>query len=423
MKILILNHEYPPIGGGGGNACQHIVRDLAAMGLEVTLVTSAFGDLPAHAREDGASIYRVPAFRTREAESTTAGILAYTLNAALRVVRIERPDLVHAFFGVPAGLVAYGLKAVSRVPYVVSFRGKDVHGGQAREMGGITGALKAVSMPVWRNANALVANSQGLHDIALRVDPDARIEVIPNGIDTDRFYPADSHPEGKIRILYVGRLEPFKGIETLLSALARIASTERIQLQLVGDGSLRADLERKVADLGLSEAVTFQGWVDREAVPKCYRRADLFVMPSLVEGMPNGVLEAMASGLPVIASRVPGTEEIVQDGHNGLLFEPTSVDGLADALKRAIEDHDLRRRLGTEARRVSHERSWEHVARRYASVYDRILSIRHLRPMRSTEHLANNTRPGGQGAPQPRNSRPSSREGSTPVTEPGPASG
>ena len=192
MKVLLLNHEFPPIGGGGGNACQHIVRELQAMDVDVTVVTSAFHGLPSNEIIDGASVHRVPALRTRKAESSIASILAYTVSATLKISLLDRPDLVHAFFGVPAGLIACGLKKVWNIPYLVSFRGKDVHGGQAREMGGISGTLKAISS-VWRNADALVANSKGLRDIAQKVDPTARVEVIPNGIDVARFRPGQRH--------------------------------------------------------------------------------------------------------------------------------------------------------------------------------------------------------------------------------------
>ena len=373
MKVLILNHEYPPIGGGG-NACQHIVRHLTAMGVEVTVVTSAFGDLPAHGQEDEATVHRVPALRSREAESSLASILAYTVSATITTKRVGRPDLVHAFFGVPSGLIAYGLKKVWNTPYVVSFRGKDVHGGQSREMGGITGLLKAVSTPVWRNADALVANSSGLREIANNVDPTVRVEVIPNGVDTDRFRPEPHGTKGPLRVLYVGRLEPYKGLETLLQAMTqacRIPSA--FTLRIVGDGSLRSELERRSHALGLSDIVTFEGWVDRARIPDCYRSADLFVMPSVVEGMPNCVLEAMASGLPVIASHVPGTEELIDPGQTGLLFESGDDTGLADALTRCHGRPDLRKSLAEGARAVSMSRSWERVATDYTNIYTRLV--------------------------------------------------
>ena len=375
MKVLILNHEYPPIGGGGGNACQHIVRHLTEMGLDITVVTSAFANLPAHDLQDGASVHRVPALRSREAESTLASILAYTISATLATRRVDRPDLVHAFFGVPSGLIAYGLKRVWSTPYLVSFRGKDVHGGQSREMGGITGCLKAVSMPVWRNADALVANSKGLREIAEHVDPTAQVEVIPNGGDTDRFRPELRRSVGPLRVLYVGRLEPYKGLETLLQAMTQANKIPNaFALRIVGDGSLRSDLERRSHALGLSDIVTFDGWVDRAYIPDCYNSADLFVMPSVVEGMPNGVLEAMASGLPVIASHVPGTEELIDSGHTGLLFESGDATGLADALIQCHSCPGLRKSLANGARAVSMSRSWERVAIEYTNIYTRLAS-------------------------------------------------
>ena len=375
MRVLLLNHEYPPIGGGGGNAARHLATCLVEQGHAVTVLTSSFRDLPSHEVQSGVEVVRVPALRTRDAESSVSSILAYTISATLAAHRLPRPDIVHAFFGVPGGAIAFALRQTKALPYLVSFRGKDVHGGRSRDLGGITGILKAVSMPVWRAADALVANSEGLREVASLVDSGVEVEVIPNGVDTVRFSPSDTHGEGPVRLLYVGRLEPYKGLNCLLDALIRVRGTEKnFLLKIVGDGSLRSQLTAEAERAGLSDVITFLGWVSPDRIPGIYRDADVFVLPSLVEGMPNGVLESMASGLPAIASSVPGTEELIESGTTGITFPPGDSGRLADALIQLMSKNQTRTKMGSAARKAALTRGWDRVAEQYVTLYERLLS-------------------------------------------------
>lgn len=388
MRVLILNHEYPPVGGGGASACQHIARLLPDHGVDVTVLTSAFETFTGTSREGMATIERLAALRTSKSESSLSNIAAYTLRATLRALLLPRYDLVHAFFGLPGGAIAATLRILTGTPYIISFRGKDVHGGKSKDFGGIAGVVKHISLPVWRNASSLVANSQGLRKIAETVDPSSTIEVIPNGVDTNKFYPGRRNCSGPLRLLYVGRLEPFKGVDTLLEAAAivRSRSESAFTLSIVGDGSRRSELEQLARSLGLADIVSFNGWIDRSFIPDRYRSSDLFVTPSVVEGMPNGVLEAMAAGLPVIASRVPGTEELIRHNDTGLMVEPNNALELAGQITRCLSDPGLRLKLSEAARAVSVDRSWRSVATAYADVYARVLAVDRVRPHRIDPH-------------------------------------
>ena len=377
MNILLLTHEYPPIGGGGGNAARHLARCLQMLGIDVTILTSAFKGQPRDETVEGVRVTRVPALRRREAESSISSILAYAGSAFAKSLRLPRPDLVHAFFGVPGGAVGYALKQSLGLPYIVSFRGKDVHGGKSKDFGGITGALKMVSMPVWRAADALVANSEGLKEIAQKVDPEAVVDVIPNGVDSERFSPRrNPRPEGPIQILFVGRLEPYKGLDTLLAALAfvRQKATREFVIRIVGDGSLKAQLMTDAERFGVDGCVDFTGWVSPDEIPKIYQAADIFVLPSVVEGMPNGILESMATGLPSVASDVPGSEELIDNGKTGIIFPPGDVEALADALSSLVQDDASRTRMGQAARQSAARRSWDEVAERYVKIYNRTIT-------------------------------------------------
>jgi glycosyltransferase involved in cell wall biosynthesis len=258
-------------------------------------------------------------------EATGVEILSYVATAtpfALSHIARDRPDLIHAYFGLPGGGIARALRALTGVPYIISFRGRDVHGGRDREAGGIRGVMRLASCVAWRGASALIANSQGLRDIARNVLPGAGVSVIPNGVDMDRFTPTGPRPDGgPFRVLCVGRLEPYKGLSDLLEAVGASPDpvARQVHLDIVGDGTLRHALPDEARGLGLMDRVCFHGNLPPEAMPAAYRKAHLFVLPSYVEGMPNVILEAMASGLPVIATRIPGSEELVEDGVTGLL--------------------------------------------------------------------------------------------------------
>jgi glycosyltransferase involved in cell wall biosynthesis len=164
----------------------------------------------------------------------------------------------------------------------------------------------------------------------------------------------------------VGGLRQQKGLPGLLEAFARVPAPA--ELCLVGDGPERALLERRARDLGIAERVRFAGLVDDPS--PYYARAGAFVMPSWAEGLSNALLEAMAFGLPVVATRIGGNVDLVEDGVNGLLVEPGDPDGLASALARVLGDEALAGRLGAAARRtVLDGYTMERAAERYLDLY------------------------------------------------------
>ncbi len=375
----MLNHEFPPVGGGAAGATSNIARELAVLGTGVTVMTTAYNGLPRMEVVDGYSVIRVPAWRREASESHPHEIASYLTSAFWkafpRCFRSES-DLVHAFFGVPSGAIGYALKRLTGFPYVVSFRGRDVHNGKGRDSNGISGPLRAISKIIWRHADALVANSQGLKQIALRVDPGIDVDVIPNGVDTTWFTPGPSaHSDRPLRLLFVGRLESYKGLTDLFEAL-RIVGTRTnrpFTLQVVGDGSLRNSLVDAAVKRGLADRISFRGAVPGAEMPDVYRDADLFILPSIVEGMPNAVLEAMASGLPVLATRIPGSEDLIEEGQTGFLVPPVDPQTLADRLYTLIENDKLRINTGRRARGEAENRSWRQIAKSYFDLYKRVL--------------------------------------------------
>ncbi|MHC1713196.1 MAG: glycosyltransferase family 4 protein [Solidesulfovibrio sp.] len=373
MNILLLNYEYPPLGGGAGNATANMAREMATLGHAVRVVTAAYGDLPRRETVDGFELWRIPAVRRHADHCSPLEMLSFMLSASVALPGMAgrfAPDACVAFFGIPCGPAAWVLKQLYRVPYIVSLRGGDVPGFQPYDLAGYHKLTGPLIRFLWRGAAAVVANSQGLAGLARKSAGATPIRMIPNGVDTKRFQPADEKPgDGPVQLLFVGRVVRQKGLDVLLDALALLPDKAPFQLTLIGDGPLRVELTEKAQRLGLGERVRFAGWVGREEMPAALGRADVFVFPSRDEGMPNAVLEAMASGLPVAATRISGNEELVADGETGFLVPPDDPASLAFALARLIGDVSLCRRLGAAGReKVVREYSWSVVAKRYLTL-------------------------------------------------------
>lgn len=214
--------------------------------------------------------------------------------------------------------------------------------------------------------------------------PEARIRLICNGVDTERFRPAATReavlPPGfaasdSLVIGTVGRLEAVKDQLTLVQAFAELVRREaegaRLRLVLVGEGSLRAPIEALLAETGLAPQVWLAG--AREDVPALMAAMDLFVLPSLAEGISNTILEAMACGLPVVATRVGGNAELVREGLTGRLVERDAPAALAAALAGYVHDPQMRRDHGVAARqRIEAEFSLEGMVARYGDLYDEL---------------------------------------------------
>jgi len=383
LRILMVNYEFPPIGGGGGIVTRYLGREFARRGHDVTLVTSHFDRLPRCEIIDGVKVYRVPVIRRSPNVAKVHEMFTYILSAlvwSFRYVPVIRPDIVQVFFGIPSGPVAYAIGKTMGHPYVVFLGGRDVPrpNPDPPYYRYLYPILKPAIRAIWRSAGAVIACSEGLKKLALRTDPETRIEVIPDGIDLSRFHAPKREAEPDVvRVLSIGRLIPRKGFHHLISALPllREMTGRKFMVEIVGDGPMMDELKELAKKLKVDDLVVFSGTIPYERLHKRYESADLFTLCSSAEGMPLVVLEAMAMGLPVVATKVQGIEELVRDGVNGYLIEdPSDSQALADRISLLIEDGQARIRMGAEAIRSVERYDWARIAERYLDVYRRVLS-------------------------------------------------
>jgi len=213
----------------------------------------------------------------------------------------------------------------------------------------------------------VVANSRGLQHLARAFYDRVPIQVIPNGVDLEFFHPTRKNDK-TTQLLFVGRVVYQKGLDLLANALKDLRNLDW-QLTIVGDGSYKEHLHQLIEQNQLTQRVDFHGWCNKEKVLPLLSTADIFINPSRHEGMPNAVLEAMACGLPIIATRIAGNEDLVVDGKNGLLVRSEDVAGLQKALQSLIVDRNLCKKMGSYSRQLVEEKfSWQAAGEQYVHV-------------------------------------------------------
>jgi glycosyltransferase involved in cell wall biosynthesis len=375
MKILMLNYEFPPIGGGGGQAHLALLRQYADReGLKVEVLTAA--PKPGLFTEEFAPNIRIHKVGIRKRDLhlwRRSEIMAWLARAGSfhrRLLRESQYDLVHAFFGFPTGWLCY--RTVKRLPYVISLRGSDVPGANARLKLDYKILGPLVFKPIWQKASALVACSEGLRTRALQFLPSAQIQVIPNGVDLQRFYPAENRNDsGQLRLLTVGRLSVTKRLPLLLEMVDLLRGRGRkVHLTVVGGGALEPELRQQLGERNLRDAVTLLGRREGSEMPEVYRQHDLFVSASMQEGMSNAMLEAMASGLPIVTTRCEGVDELI--GDNGLVADDSRPETLAAAIRKLADDPAARQAMSVAARTKAESFGWDKVADAYLQLYAKV---------------------------------------------------
>lgn len=373
MRILALNHEFPPLGGGGGVATHQICKHLCDFGHDVDVVTQHFRGLLHEETVDGMRVYRVGVNRQKKNTSSKAEMSMFIIKALLlsrRLIKRKKYDAVFAVFAVPSGAVAMMLRQFYGIPYVISMQGSDIPGYDPdTHPGFVYNMLKPFIKRIWRNAKHIAANSDYMRSLALVYYRGAEITTIHNGVDLENYEGLDTGPRrgGRFRIISVTRLVERKGLQHLLHSLPTVIRgvKRKIEVLIVGDGPYREALKRMKKELGL-DCVKFLGRIDHKVLPKYYRNADLFVLPSEIEAFGVVFTEAMAGKLPVVATRIGGIPEVVADGKTGILVPPRNKEELASAVIKLANDEKLARSMGIAGeRRVRAHFTWRAAAERY----------------------------------------------------------
>jgi glycosyltransferase involved in cell wall biosynthesis len=409
LRILTITSSYPKFPGDTtAPFVESLTRELARRGHRLTVVLPARDDLRP-APIDGvrfhpyryAPISALQVFGYAASLRADVGLRATTLSvtplaalagtlALLDEMRREPFDVLHAHWVVPNGALAALAGVASELPLVVSLHGSDVFLAERSRVVGL-GARAA-----FRRASAVTACSSDLADRSLALGARRRPEVVPYGVDARFFRPRgaeatslrkelglESSSRGPV-LFALGRLVRKKGFEYLLDAAA-VVSKKGVSLELViaGRGDLEGELRQRASRHELADRVHFVGNVERPELPGYFDLADVVVVPSVrdrsgnVDGLPNVLLEAMASEKAIVASDVAGIPEVIRSGREGLLVPEKDVAELSRAIERLCRDSDLRRSLGRAARaRVEECFLWQNAGERFDAILRTVAKAR-----------------------------------------------
>lgn len=365
--LMIISLFYPMRGGAEQQAIQ-LASGLVRAGIQVSVLTRKLPGLPSFERINGIAVHR----RIVTVDIGKLFGLLYAVSVFLfLLINVRRYDIIHCHlaqgFHAPVALffkIFFGKRVIIKV--------------------GATGPLSDFSLlrttlgggifvKMLRHVDRIIVVCKQAYAEALHHGiPQNKIELIPNCVDCTKFTPAAYDNRKTGLITFVGRLDSMKGVHILLEAFAQLKGKwPAARLRIIGDGPEKRNLLDLAHKLHIADAVQFFG--ERNDIPSLLQESHLFVLPSLSEGLPNALLEAMACSLPVVATRVGGTVDIIRDGENGLLVEAGDSGKLAYALSRMLEDRYFAERLGAAARQtVLDHFSIGYMITAYQTLYRRI---------------------------------------------------
>ena len=389
MRLCFVSRRFFPAISGMSVYALNLLKELVARGHDVVMV-SQYRDDP-----DGAAVYGggpppevpgvevigLPSLGEQEVCENRPADFERDIEAmvvAIEQAHDEQPfDLIHAQYGYPTGLAALEASRRIGVPNVVSIQGGDGHW-----VGTCCRTHRLAMQAVLDHAGELLIGSRSFADEVCHnngTHPE-RFTIVPGATDIARFCPTTGKTPGTLSdsptLLYHGRVDLRKGLGELLDALPLVAAAiPGVRTIISGIGPDVDHVRARVNAEGLGESVELTGYASYDDAPRVYHRGDLFISPTYSEGFSNTILEAMASGLPVVSTETVGVVDCLTHDHNGLLVPLRDSGALADAIVRLIQDDALRRRLAGQALRDVHEKwSWRPVADLIEQAYSRAIA-------------------------------------------------
>lgn len=374
LRIAHVTATFPPYRGGTGNVCYHNARELARRGHDVHVLTAAVAGAAAREQRDGFTVHRLRPLVQVGNAPLLLGLLP----------QLRGFDVIHLHYPFILGAELARLASLAyRIPIVVSLHNDLIGDGGRAWIFALYQRLSA-ALTV-RHAARLCAvsldhyqSSRLCRALAHRAP---RVVELPNGVDLARFHP--EAPTRDIRELYgipararlvlfvaaLDRAHHFKGLDRLLRAFTALPPD--VWLLVVGDGELRQEYRRQAQAQGIADRVVFAGAIDHEQTPPFFRSADLTVLPSSPpESFGLVLIESLACGTPVVAGNIPGVRTVVDHERTGLLVDHAAPDALPAAIRRVLDDADLRREMGRQGRaRVEAHYNWERIGARLEAIY------------------------------------------------------
>jgi len=370
MRILTLIYEFPPIGGGGGRAAYDICKGLVARGHEVTVLTAHMQGLPFEEYKDGVRLVRISSLRHQTFGASFLTMQAYVLAglwAGLRLIRQHRPDVIHTHFAVPSGALAWTLSIVTGIPYILTAHLGDVPGGVPDKTTKWFRWLEPFTRPIWRRAKKVIAVSEFTRQLALN-HYSVEIQVIPNGADVKHLVPAQIKLNEPVHLVFAGRFVAQKNPLAIVKILSRLKDLNWT-CSMLGDGYLFAEVNKEIIEHHMSERFNLPGWVTPDEVLHQLSTSDILFMPSFSEGLPVVGVQALAKGLAIVASKIGGFLDLVDNEKNGYLVEVQNQAEFSQAIRELISKPEILLQF----RRASIEKSHDFDIQKVVDQYQLIL--------------------------------------------------
>ncbi len=376
MRILVLIHEYPPVGGGGGRVAQDICEGLVKQGHEVVILTAHCDDLPLEEQHGRITIQRLKSWRRLPYKADLRAMSGYVWKSfwvGLKTIREWHPDVIHTHFAVPAGATAWLLTRLTGVPYVMTAHLGDVPGGTPEKTGKWFKWIFPFTPPIWNRAAQVVAVSEFTRQLALK-SYSVEVKVIPNGVDLEKINPGNIVLNVPPLIVFAGRFMPQKNPIQIIRTLSSLKDLPW-NCVLIGDGPLRKEIEREIKNHGLENRITLTGWITPEQVLEWYSRSDIMFMPSLSEGLPVVGVQGLAMGLAMVLSRAGGNVELVQNSENGYLVEVDDESGYEARLRTLLGDPEICLTARVASRQIAHRFDINSIVESYANIFTRVSNL------------------------------------------------
>jgi len=383
VKICMLSTTFPRFQGDiYGNFIYLLAKKLVERNVIVKVVCSHYEGIQREEKWGSIEIFRYRYIIPESHQQLTyeGGILAalgknhwnkvlipfFMLSFLLKGLRVGKScDLIHAHWTV-SGLIALLVRKWHKKPIVLTVHGSDINALNKKFL------LKLVNRFILSKVDNIIAVSPALKEKVIEMGIlQEKLWYIPNGVDTDEFYPAPIESPVPKRILWVGRMSKEKGLPILIKAMKEILKEiPQAQLTLVGDGPERGVIDQMIEDYQLKDHIHLEGFQSHMEISRYFRNSHIFVLPSIREGFPLVTLEALASGLPCIASNVGGVKAVIEDGINGYLVSPSDARELSLKVVKLMNNPDLMKEMGEKAReRIVGQYSWDRIADRTIDLY------------------------------------------------------
>ncbi len=378
MNILVVNYEYPPIGGGGGVICRDICEEIASKGHRVTVITSLFGGQPPYEKINGVEIHRIPVLmRTKQNVASLPSMLSFVplcIRKGAALFRNERFDVINTHFAVPSGPAGHHLSCRFGIPNVLTIHGGDIFDPSKALSPHRTIGLKQTVRKMLECADRVVAQSSDTRNNSRTYyGVDRHIDIVPLGIRPNP-YPAKTRrelslPDDGFVFVTIGRLVRRKNLPDLLEAVAGIRKEMPCTLMVIGDGPEKEPLERKIREWNMGDSVRMTGRVDDEQKYQYLLAADLYLSTALHEGFGIVFLEAMECGLPVVCYDRGGQTDFLKDGETGFLVRLGDKKEFKEKISHLLSSSETRKRIGEYNREYVKEFYIDRCADRYIEIF------------------------------------------------------